>query len=57
MAFGLGILRLAPDAFWRLSPRELEAALIGHFGPSAGAACLDREVLHALMQSYPDCKE
>lgn len=32
MAFGFGILRLAPDAFWRLTPRELAAAALAHFG-------------------------
>ena len=27
MAFGLGCLRLSPDAFWRMTPRELAAAM------------------------------
>ncbi|MEO1399544.1 MAG: phage tail assembly chaperone [Pseudomonadota bacterium] len=27
MAFGLGILRLPPDAFWAMTPRELAAAM------------------------------
>ncbi len=27
MGFGLGVLRLSPDAFWRMTPRELAAAM------------------------------
>jgi uncharacterized phage protein (TIGR02216 family) len=30
MEFGLGILRLPPDAFWRMTLREYDAALAGH---------------------------
>jgi uncharacterized phage protein (TIGR02216 family) len=51
IGFGLGVLRLSPDAFWRMTPRELGcaiAAVIGH------AAELDRVELAALMQAFPD---
>ncbi|MEM9676750.1 MAG: rcc01693 family protein [Pseudomonadota bacterium] len=27
MTFGLGVLRLSPDQFWALTPRELAAAM------------------------------
>ena len=45
MGFGLGVLRLAPDAFWRMTPRELAAAMEAVFGPSD--APLDRGGLNA----------
>lgn len=32
MRFGLGTLRLAPKAFWRMTPRELAAAMAAHGG-------------------------
>jgi uncharacterized phage protein (TIGR02216 family) len=32
MTAGLGMLRLAPDDFWSMTPRELDAALRGAFG-------------------------
>jgi uncharacterized phage protein (TIGR02216 family) len=53
MRLGLGILRLPPDAFWRLSPRELMAAA----GPLVGGdseAALVRTDLSRLMARYPD---
>ena len=51
MAFGLGRLGLAPDAFWRMTPRELAAAA-GLAGPAR--APLDRARLDALMVRFPD---
>jgi uncharacterized phage protein (TIGR02216 family) len=33
MAAGLGVLGLAPAAFWSMTPRELTAALRGRLGP------------------------
>ena len=48
MAFGLGTLRLPPEQFWRLTPREL-AALTG-----GGVAAPGRDDLQALMRRYPD---
>ena len=32
MAMGLGVLGLAPGAFWAMTPTELEAAIRGRFG-------------------------
>ena len=53
MAFGLGVLRLAPPQFWAMTPRELDAALRGLFGPPARALTPTRTVLDTLMQAYP----
>ncbi|MDJ1159025.1 phage tail assembly chaperone [Chelatococcus sp. SYSU_G07232] len=54
MAFGLGVLRLGPDAFWRLTPRELAAAVEGFAGPAAAPAPPGRAELAALMRAFPD---
>ena len=48
--FGLGHLRLTPEAFWRLSLIEL-TALIGADEPSMPAT---RQRLEALMAHFPD---
>lgn len=50
LRFGLGHLRLPPDAFWRLSLMEL-TALIG--APDAPAIAT-RQGLEALMAQFPD---
>ncbi len=51
MHAGLGHLRLPPAHFWRMTPRELAAAL----GAGARAdARLDRAGLDALMRRFPD---
>lgn len=54
MATGLGLLRLEPKAFWAMTPRELEAALKGLFGP----ICVDRPPsrgdLAGMMVKFPD---
>ena len=52
MGLGLGVLRLAPDAFWSMTPRELAAALRGAREAPMQAADLD-----ALLTRYPDGKE
>lgn len=51
MHAGLGLLRLPPDQFWRMTPRELAAALglLAH-----ASARLDRAVLEDLMLRFPD---
>lgn len=54
MAFGLGRLRLASADFWRLTPRELAAAIEGHFGTSR--APMARATFAALTARYPDKK-
>lgn len=48
---GLGLLRLEPAAFWRLTPREF-AALCGGLKPRPAAP--SRGDLKALMAHYPD---
>lgn len=52
MAFGLGGLRLSPDAFWRMTPRELAAAMRGP--GQVAAASLERSALARLMRDFPD---
>lgn len=52
MGAGFGLLRLAPDAFWRMTPRELAAALSALL-PAAPEA-IDRAGLAALMARFPD---
>lgn len=51
IGFGLGVLKLSPDAFWRMTPRELAYAI----DMVAGRATpLDRVALKQLMAAYPD---
>lgn len=45
--FGVGVLRLPPDAFWALTPRELRALL-------GSAQTIDRDTLDELMTRFPD---
>jgi len=52
MQFGFGVLRLSSDQFWRMTPRELAAAIAGRRGPRA--APLDRTAFDELMRRYPD---
>lgn len=52
IGFGLGILRLSPDAFWRLTPRELALAIEAVIGKLC--APLERSALAELMQRFPD---
>jgi uncharacterized phage protein (TIGR02216 family) len=52
MGFGLGVLRLSPEAFWRMTPRELAAAMEAVFGPRS--APLDRAAFTALRARFPD---
>ena len=52
MAFGFGVLRLCPQAFWAMTPRELHAASRGVYGRGGGAA--GRAALAALMAAFPD---
>jgi len=54
MGAGLGLLRLSPDAFWAMTPRELDSALAWwrpKAGPSPG-----RGGLAALMAAFPDTR-
>ena len=50
IGFGLGHLRLTPDAFWRLGLPELHALL----GASPRPATSTRQELEELMALFPD---
>jgi uncharacterized phage protein (TIGR02216 family) len=52
IGLGLGILRLPPDAFWRMTPRELALAVEALTGRTGEP--LPRRSLDELMQRYPD---
>jgi uncharacterized phage protein (TIGR02216 family) len=54
MAAGLGLLRLRPDDFWSMTPRELQAALRALLGPSVAYEPLSRTTLTELMRLHPD---
>lgn len=54
MAAGLGAMRLSPQAFWAMTPRELAAAL----RPGARTqGAPGRDDLAALMRRFPDGQE
>lgn len=53
IGFGLGVLRLAPEQFWRMTPRELAYAIETATGRGVP---LDRAALAQLMTRYPDGK-
>ncbi|NVN87007.1 MAG: phage tail assembly chaperone [Rhodopseudomonas sp.] len=55
MQFGFGVLQLSSDAFWRLTPRELAAAIVARHGGSATP--LDRAAFDALLRQFPDRQE
>lgn len=52
IGFGLGVLRLPPDHFWRMTPRELACAIAAVRGPVREP--MDRQSLDALMHAFPD---
>ena len=52
LCFGLGHLRLPPDAFWQLSLTELNALA----GADARPETTSRASLQALMALYPDTR-
>ena len=54
MQFGFGVLGLSASAFWRMTPRELEAAMTAHYGSPASRGRLDRGTFNELMERYPD---
>ena len=54
MAAGFGLLRLSPDAFWAMTPRELRAAFSVFVGPVRSPPT--RDDLRHLMQSFPDLR-
>jgi uncharacterized phage protein (TIGR02216 family) len=54
MAFGLGVLRFEPSAFWSMTLVELKAAVRGMRGVAGAGDPMDRGVLDALLHAYPD---
>jgi uncharacterized phage protein (TIGR02216 family) len=54
LALGLGVLRLSPEQFWRMTPREFAAALRGLYG--ARAAPFDRATFDELRERFPDSR-
>ena len=52
IGFGLGVLKLPPESFWRMTPRELAAAI--HAVRGRAGAALPREGLDDLMRRFPD---
>jgi uncharacterized phage protein (TIGR02216 family) len=52
MRFGLGVLRLPPQQFWAMTPRELASAWGAIMGDRGGR--LDRSGLTSLMERFPD---
>ncbi len=52
MATGLGLLRLSPDTFWSMTPREFERA--ASVLPFRASIPPRREALLAMMTTYPD---
>ncbi len=52
MQVGFGVLKLSPDAFWRMTPRELAAAMTALRGGTRET--IDRARLDELMQRFPD---
>ena len=51
IGFGLGVLRLSPEQFWRMTPRELAYAIQATRG---GQVPLSRTAFSDLMKRYPD---
>jgi uncharacterized phage protein (TIGR02216 family) len=51
IGFGLGVLRLPPQQFWAMMPRELASAVEAISGRGAP---LDRAMFSELMRKYPD---
>ena len=54
MRVGLGLLRLPPDVFWGMTPRELGRALEGAGLVPAGGPALRRGDLDDLIARFPD---
>ena len=51
IGFGLGVLKLSPEQFWRMTVRELAYAIEAVSGRGAP---LDRAALKQMMARYPD---
>ena len=51
IGFGFGVLRLSPEQFWRMTPRELASAMDVYGGDSQS---LDVTEFAALRARFPD---
>lgn len=54
MRLGLGVMRLPPNVFWAMTPREFEAAVSGAMGFEDGPGCMTASTLQTLMNRFPD---
>jgi uncharacterized phage protein (TIGR02216 family) len=54
MRLGLGVLRLPPQVFWAMTPREFEAAVSGALGLEARPGGMTASTLQTLMDRFPD---
>lgn len=54
MAFAFGVLRLPPEIFWAMTPKELDAAIHGRIGREVMQPAMTRDELDAYMQRFPD---
>lgn len=52
IGFGLAVLRLSPDAFWRMTLRELACAIEAVAPPSPPP--IKRTEFEDLMRAFPD---
>lgn len=52
IGFGLGVLKLPPETFWRMTPRELALAIRALRRPEVEP--IPREALDALAARFPD---
>jgi uncharacterized phage protein (TIGR02216 family) len=52
MAFGLGRLRLSPQSFWAMTPRELAAAM--RVWRREETRSIEHDALERLMRAFPD---
>lgn len=52
MQFGFGVLRLSPQTFWSMTPRELAHAIRAVRGRAATP--IARDDFDALMKRFPD---
>lgn len=53
MIFGFGVLRLSPECFWSMTPREFRAAARPYL-PDATDRRMTQADLSQLMTSFPD---
>ncbi|MDY8109115.1 phage tail assembly chaperone [Fulvimarina sp. 2208YS6-2-32] len=56
MRFGFGILKLSPEAFWAMTPREIAAVFpaFSAFDGGSGIGVPSRGCVAALMRRFPD---